>query len=147
MSTEHQKPRGSGWGVVINLEELKRLAEAATKAEHIQSEFLRVNGMDGTPPEVFDHTRKTQQDLQAAANPSTILSLIERVVEAEAHVTRLQHAVGGASIAAYQRGMEDAAKVADEHGEIVSNEAIGKACASNISRKIREKAKAGKQEA
>jgi len=130
---------------MTDLAELKRLAEAARSAN-------KQSGYDA---------------LARACTASAILSLIERVAEAEAHVTRLQHAVGGASIAAYQRGMEDAAKfidvLADPESDHPENWPIDEAYNhagrtatvaerlelrdKAIAQVIREKAKAGKQEA
>jgi len=80
---------------MTDLAELKRLAEAARSTN-------KQSGYDA---------------LARACTASTILSLIQRVEEAEAHVVRLQSAVGGASNAAWAQGrlagIEEAAKVAD----------------------------------
>jgi hypothetical protein len=122
-----------------DLEELKRLADAAIfpKPVNDPAEALKL---------AFEHACATER-FRTTVTPSTILSLIERVVEAEAHVTRLQQAVGGASIAAYQRGMEDAAKVADQ-AEVSAMLDYGASLADvqkvavEIAQAIREKAKA-----
>jgi hypothetical protein len=142
---------------MTDLEELKRLAEAAGGGEW----FYRPGDLDdwgdvrdanafricqardprklGRAVEAFAREMRTDPWEAparhiAAANPATILSLIERVERAEAHVARLQHAVGGASIAAYQRGMEDIATWYSEHGWLLDEEDVADA--------IREKAKA-----
>jgi len=154
---------------MTNLEELKRLAEAAKNCipfaaymEHDPELASNLHAESGMP--VGSLTSEAHARFIIAANPSAILSLIERVERAESSrvestalrqdITTMFHAAKfryeqaeKARTEAYQRGMEDAAKVADQ-AEVSAMLDYGASLADvqkvavEIAQAIREKAKA-----
>lgn len=108
----------------INIEELERLAKAAAPGPWRRQDFQsggHMNGVDDSDGDVvcasYGRLRPKSFDFIAAANPSTILSLIDRLKNAESELERERMRLTACGVVAMADTPESAAKAREMRDE------------------------------